>query len=172
MCGKRGLVLTVLAVAGLASALAVALAAAHGGRSAPPAPKLGDPAAFIVRTIEEKARGRYADVWDSLYPSHKLIAPRELYVRCELRIPFPGKIVSVHALSKWPAAVAVAGLRQKIPGEAVAIRAVVRSPLLATPLAVTHTFHAVAVKGRWTWILSTSRFRLYSGGGCSSVYTA
>jgi hypothetical protein len=171
MCGKRGLVLAVLAVAAPAASLAGALTAAHGSRGHAVRPQ-GDPAAFLVRTIKEKTTGRYARVWDSLYPSHKLIAPRDLYIRCESRIPFPGKVVSVEALSKRPAAVSVAGLARRVRGEAVTIRAIVRSPLLAAPISVTHTFHAVPVEGHWTWILSTSRFRLYSSGGCASSYSA
>ena len=164
--------LAVLVVVLLAATLAATLAAAHGGRSARAAPALGDPAAFIVRTTHEKLAGRYANAWASLYPSHKLVAPRDLYVRCEARMPFPGKIVSIRALSKWREPVSIAGLARKIPGEAVRIRAIVRTPMLTAPITVTHTFHAVPVEGHWTWILSPSRFRLYSGGGCPSIYSA
>ena len=174
MRGKRRLALAGAAfLAAAAGALAWTLTAAHGSDPAAHATaRLGDPAAFLVRTIEQKAHGRYADVWTSLYPSHKLIAPRELYVRCESRIPFPGKIVSVDAVATRPAPVAIAGLTRPVRGEAVTIKAILRSPLLAAPVTVTHTFHAVAVDGRWTWILSTSRFRLYAGGGCPSAYQA
>jgi hypothetical protein len=164
--------LAVLAVGILAAGLAVTLAAAHGGRNAAATAGRGDPAAFLVRTTREKLEGRYANAWASLYPSHKLVAPRDLYVRCEARMPFPGRIVSVRALSKWREPVSIAGLAGKIPAEAVRIRAIVRTPLLAAPVTVTHTFHAVSVEGRWRWILSPSRFRLYSGGGCPSIYSA
>lgn len=169
----RGLAVAVVIVAGaVAAALAGTLAAAHGGRSASAVPARGDPATFIVRTTREKLQGRYARVWDSLYPSHKRVAPRDLFVRCEMRMPFPGKVVSLRAVSKWREPVSIAGLARKLPSEAVRIRAIVRSPLLATPVTVTHTFHAVAVEGRWTWILSPSRFRLYADGGCPPSYSA
>ena len=158
-------------VVAAAALLGGALAPARAGHAAART-SLGDPGSFIVRTIEEKAAGRYAEVWLSLYPMHQRVAPQDLYVLCERKTPFPGRLLSVRALSARAASVAVAGLTHPVAGEAVTVRAVVRSPILPSPVVVTHTFHAVAVAGHWTWILSPSRFRLYEHGGCGTSYAA
>jgi hypothetical protein len=154
------------------AALAVAALVSSGAMPAGQRSPLGDPASFIVRTIEEKAAGRYAEVWQTLYPLHQRIAPQELYVLCERTIVFPGRLVSVHVVSIRPGPVAVAGVTRPVSGEAVTVRAVVRTPILPSPVVVTHTFHAVAAAGHWTWILSPSRFRLYERGGCGVRYAA
>jgi hypothetical protein len=36
------------------------------------------------------------------------------------------------------------------------------------PIVVTHTSHAVAVAGHWTWILPPERFAEYRAGRCPS----
>jgi hypothetical protein len=151
----------VVALAGFAGALAVA----RGGDAKPPP---GDPGRFLVKMIKEKSGGRYADAWTKLYPFHQQVAPLESYVRCEARMPFPGRLVAVRVVHKEPARVVVAGLRAPVPGEAVTIRAIVRAPQIQQPVVVVHTFHAVPARGHWTWILSPSRFSLYRKGGCWS----
>ncbi len=156
---KRRLV-GVAAVALLAALATPAATTAHGARAA------GDPGRFLVRMIEDKSAGRYAEAWRSLYPLHQQLVPRYEYVACERRMPFPGRLVAVRILRVASGPVSVAGISRPVAGTAVTVRAVVRTPMLRDPVVVVHTFHAVPANGRWTWILSPSRFQLYRGGGC------
>jgi hypothetical protein len=163
---RASVLVCALAVGALAGTLALAGGGEHDARARTPA--AGDPGRFLVKMIEEKTGGRYADAWTNLYPFHQSVAPLGSYIRCEAKMPFPGRLVAVRVMHKEPARVSIAGLPAPVPGEAVTIRAIVRSPQVEQPVVVVHTFHAVPVRGRWTWILSPSRFDLYRSGGCWS----
>jgi hypothetical protein len=121
---------------------------------------------FLVRMIEEKMAGRYADAWSSLYPFHQRVVSRADYVACERLLPFDGHLESVTVVRVVAGPVAVAGLARPVAGAAVTMRVVVRWPGLAKPVVIVDTMHAVAAHGRWTWILSPDRFALYRGRGC------
>jgi hypothetical protein len=145
----------------VSAAAAIALLAPATGLAA-----ASGPGPFLVRMIEEKMAGRYADAWSSLYPFHQRIVSRADYVACERRLPFDGHLESVTVVRVVAGPVAVAGLARPVPGAAVTLRVVVRWPGLAKPVVIVDTMHAVASNGRWTWILSPDRFALYRGPGC------
>ena len=68
-----------------------------------------------------------------------------------------------------PADVRVPGRRGTVPGVAVRVIVALRWYGPRDPIVFRHTFHLVAVEGRWTWLLSPSRYLLYARGACGSL---
>src|SRR5215210_1855018 len=133
-----------LLAAGVAAALVLVLTRGSGD-------DLGDPASFLTTVVEQIAGNDYADAWLSLHPAQKLVADREAYVACESQSPIPGKLASVNVLSVSDEQVRVAG-EGTSAGKAVRLKLSIGG-LGGDPVVVTHTGHAVAVAGNWTWIL-------------------
>jgi hypothetical protein len=147
-------------VAGVVALLAVAGAlagAAAPQASAPPAP---DAQAFVKRLVVQMVRDDYARAWLTLYPAHKIVAPRWEYLYCELKSPVPGQIQSLEVTRIVDGAFRVPGVGA-VRGKSVTFRLVLRG--LGT---IVHTSHIVAVHGGWRWILSPERYQLYRTDGC------
>ena len=160
-----------LAFGGLIAVLITsALAACAGGSSTPSGPEpRQDPGLYMAAVVREKILGDYALAWESLYPAHKRVAPRREYVSCESKAPFPGLLERIRVVKVADEPVRVAGVRRKLPSKAVTVRVIARNPFLDRPAVVDHTFHAIAVAGRWTWILTPQRFEDYRAGYCPSA---
>ena len=145
-----------------------ALAAAAGFTAAArvTAPR-ENPAVFATRIVQLIAENRYADAWTSLYPAHQQVAPRKVYVGCELRSPIPGHLASVHVLRIYDTPAALGGGRFA-PSKAVVMRIEISAgeALAAPPVVVNNTVHAVPVHGRWRWILPAWRLEEYRAGHC------
>jgi hypothetical protein len=124
----------------------------------------GDPAGFLTTVVEQIAGNDYADAWVSLHPAQKLVADRDAYVACESQSPIPGRLASVTVLDVSDEEVRVAG-EGTTPGKAVRLKLSIGG-LGGDPVVVTHTGHAVAVAGHWTWILPPDRFADYEAGRC------
>ena len=61
----------------------------------------------------------------------------------------------------------VAGLQRKLMTRAVTVRVKVVWPIYTLfPVTIEQTFHAIAVKGQWKWILSADQYEYYSEGTC------
>jgi hypothetical protein len=152
------------AFAAAAAALALAMAPPAG------ATRIAGPretaAHFLTRVVSQIVADDYAHAWTSMHPVHQAVAPRSEYVACELQTPIGSKLRSVDVLR-------VAEGRRRIPGEpapvrvtSVTLRLAIVDPALRTPEIFAHTFTAVAVGNRWTWILPPSRYALYRSDGC------
>lgn len=153
--------LPAVAVLGVSSAFA--LPAGRAGADAwPPLPTAGT---FLKGEIQDMVHGRYALAWTRLYPAHRAIVPEPIYVACEKRSPFPASFRSAKVIVVRRAAVHVAGSLQPVEGAAVTVRIALKW-YGRDPLTFTHTFHLVPVRGRWTWLLSPQRYRMYLGTGC------
>ena len=149
--------------AAVASALVVASALPATGEAGPPR---ADRATFVIRVVDLVVSDDYASVWPSLYPPHQDVAPRDEYVSCELRTPVGWELRSAKVLR-------VVERRRRIPGDdsakpvsLVTLRLRIVNRALHTEGAFTHTFNAVADGSQWTWILTTSRYRLYRDDAC------
>jgi hypothetical protein len=155
--------LVVPAVVGVAVALA-----GHGSERATPRQlgQLGDPGVFVKQLVVQIVRDDYERAWQTLHPAHKQVASEWEYVDCELTAPMPGKLVSVKVLRVFDKPVFVPGLWRVVESKAVTFRLTLREPLLEETAVVTHTGHAVAVDGRWTWILPDERFEVYRSNSC------
>ncbi len=159
---------SVIAFAAAASAAAIFLSAAlpaSGGR--PAAPK-GDPAAFLIRIVGFVVADEYARAWPSLYPAHQEVAPRAEYVAYELQTPVGWKLRSAAVLRVAQRLRRIPGASERVPVTSVTLRLRIANPALETEGALTHTFNAVAVGSRWTWILTPSRYALYRADACNA----
>jgi hypothetical protein len=129
----------------------------------------GGPGRFMARLVTQKALGRYEAAWTTLHPLHKQVASRIEYVDCERLTPFPGLLKSVKVTRVFDDPIVIAGMTAPVPSKGVTVRAAVWTPVLPIPVVVTHTFHAVAVNGRWTWILTPERFESYAADTCAAL---
>jgi hypothetical protein len=159
-----------IATASAALLAAAALAVASAGPSKAVAwPALRTAGPFLLDEIRMKVDGRWGVAWSSLYPLHRLVASRSAFVRCETRDPFVLPVDSMRVLRVSRTAVRVPGLARVVSGVAVTLRTTFLGPGPRDPIVFTHTFHLVPVHGRWTWLLSLQRYRLYRNGACSSA---
>jgi hypothetical protein len=153
-------------------AAAVALAAglsvwfAYGGSGAAAQPK-EDPVVFLRGIVRSIAANDYERVWPTLHPAQQRVATRDLYVRCELLSPVPGHLDRIRVLRSVDEQIAIAGAGGGlVDSKAVTFELKLSEPATAASVVVTKTVHAVAVRGRWRWILSPSRFASYRSGSC------
>jgi hypothetical protein len=121
---------------------------------------------FFLETIEEKVRGDWDRAWRSLYPLHQRIATRDAFVRCEARTPFSAPLQALRVIDVRDAGVRVPGRPRPVPGVAVDVVVELRWYGPRDPIVFRHTFHLVPVHGRWAWLLSPSRYRLYERHAC------
>ena len=147
-----------LVVAGAAASLADARLLV---RREPQPPS--DAARFTTQVVRLIAANRYAEAWTLLYPGHRGIVGQSSYSSCESLSPIPGRLQSVQVLSVRNERVPVPGEDEPMPGASVKVRIVIVG---VGRVVVTPTFHAVRADGHWTWILPTSRYRLYLHGRC------
>jgi hypothetical protein len=131
----------------------------------------GGPGRFMARLVVQKALGRYQAAWKTLHPFHQQVAARTEYVDCERLTPFPGLLKSVKVTRVFDDPVSIAGMTAPVPSKGVTVRVAVWTPITTT-VVVTHTFHAVAANGRWTWILTPERFEAYAAGACPTLVTS
>jgi hypothetical protein len=140
-----------------------------GGRdpskSTPP-PSLRSAGRFFLTMLEQKVRGDWGKAWQSLYPPHQRIAPRETFIRCETARPFLAPLKSIHVVRVRAVPFRPPGALRPVPSAAVTVAVALRWYGPRDPITFMHTFHLVAVHGRWTWLLSADRYRLYRRDAC------
>jgi hypothetical protein len=147
-------------------AATVACAVAAGSASAAPAAPSAGAAAFIKTIVREIVMNDYAHAWLTLHPAQQRLVPQDDYVRCELQSPVSGRRVWIKTVRVVPARFTVGGVRGRVAGKAVTVRIKLIDDSSGASAVVTHTAHAVAVGGRWRWILPADRIDLYSSGAC------
>lgn len=135
-------------------------------RRARPVPSLRSAGRFLLAEVEQKASGDWATAWQSLYPLHQRIAPRDTFIRCETATPFPAPLESIHVVHVRATPVHVAGVLHPVPGVEVTVAVELRWYGPRDPITFTHAFHLVPVQGRWKWLLSPDRYRLYLRDAC------
>jgi hypothetical protein len=151
----------VVAVVAGALSLAAAAQADRGLRPAEPAGK------YMTGVVKQKLASEYDLAWQSLYPGHQRVAPLEAYVGCESMTADAGELVAIKVLRVFDERIRVAGERRTTMTRAVRVRVTIASPIFTPfPVTITQTFHAIAVDGRWTWILSQYQYSYYSQGSC------
>jgi hypothetical protein len=151
-------------------AAVVVVAGCGGGSSGSGAPAEG-PGLFMSSLIRQKATGQYDLAWKSLHPLHQKVAPEKVYVRCENLTVFPGHLVKVSVVRVKDEPVRIAGEKGSVASKAVTIKVSVNSPGIPKPVVVTDTYHAIAVKDHWTWILTRANFAQYKAGRCPGTDT-
>jgi hypothetical protein len=151
-------------------AAAVAVAGCGGGSNDSGAPSQG-PGLFMSALVREKATGQYELAWNSLHPLHQKVAPKSVYVHCENLTVFPGHLVKVSVLRVKDEPVQIAGEKESVASKAVTLKVSVNSPGIPKPVVVKDTYHAIAVDGHWTWILTRQNFAEYKAGMCPGTDT-
>ncbi len=122
--------------------------------------------AFLTGIVRGVAANDYERVWPTLHPAQQRVATRALYVRCERLSPVAGHLDWIHVVRAVNSRIAVAGAGGRlVESKAVTFR-VRLSDAIDGRVVVTQTAHAVAVDGRWRWILSPQRFATYRSGVC------
>ena len=155
-----------LAIAFVAAAVAAATLVTL---TRPDAGAPDDPAAFVSRIVALVVADDYGAAWGSLYPAHKLVAPRREYVDCELRNPVGANLRSIDVLRVADRSVRIPGESERVDAKAVTLRVRIENTALQTSDAFRHTFNAVPVGSHWAWILTPSRYELYRTDACGPV---
>lgn len=141
-------------------ALVVAVAAAGCGGTSAPSERVG---AFVTRILREEINGQWAEQWKELHPAHQQLITRTQYVTCSRQIGTDiatgGEIFKV--LDVRDAPIDVAHVPQHT-SKLVTIS--LRQPGSTGPL--TYRVHAVAVGGRWAWVLGQKFLSQLSRGRC------
>lgn len=150
-----------IAVAGVALA---AVGAAQADRVVRPAEPAGK---YMTGVVEDKLANEYEHVWQSLYAPHQRVASLDAYVACESLTPTAGTLIGIKVLRTFNERIRIAGAQRKLMTRAVRVRVMIASPIYTPfPVAIEQTFHAIAVKGQWKWILSADQYAYYSEGTC------
>jgi hypothetical protein len=155
----------VILLAALSMLAALGVASAHAAEQSSAFPPLRTAGPFMLDDIRFKADAKWGLVWQSLYPAHRLVAPRRTFVRCEAASPFVPPLDSAQIIDVRRADVRVPG-GPTIEGAAVTVRISVPWYGPRDPITFTHTFHLIPVHGHWTWLLSPQRYALYRHDGC------
>ena len=138
--------------------LAVAVAGCGSGSAAPKEPV----GTFMTRILREEIDGQWGRQWSELNPGHQKLISRAQYIACSRSIGTnigTGKEV-FHVLAVQDDPIHVAGVPQRT---AKLVTISFRSP--GVP-ALTYRLHAVAVNGRWTWILGGPFLTQVEHGRC------
>ena len=124
------------------------------------------PATFVSRTVGQIISDDYATAWDTLYPRHQEVAPKDEYVACELRTPVGWKLRAAKVLRVASKLRRIPGESERIPVELVTLRLTIAQPSAQARNVFVHTFTAVADGDHWAWILTPSKYELYRSNGC------
>jgi hypothetical protein len=144
-----------------AAALVVVLLVAAGCGAGTAAPK-ESVGVFMTRILREEINGQWSKQWAELHPGHQKLITRAEYVACSKQM---GTNVATgretfHVLAIQDEPIQVQGVPQHT-SKLVIIR--FKEPGI-DPL--TYRLHAVAVSGRWTWILGNQFLAAVGHGKC------
>jgi hypothetical protein len=128
-----------------------------------------DPVAFLRGIVSHIADNDYDGVWPSLHPAQQRVATRTVYVSCEALTPIPGHLDWVRLVRAKDERITVPGDHGVVTSKAVTFRVKLSEPVLDQSVIVTQTVHAVAVDGKWRWILSPKRFGIYRSRACPTA---
>jgi len=146
------------------AAVVVLLAAGCGGGGGTAAPR-ESAGVFIARILREEIRGQWGRQWLELHPGHQRLITQGQYVACSRGLGTniaTGKEI-FHVLRVEDQAIHVRGVPQRT-AKLVTIN--VRQPGQRQRNGLTYKLHAVAVGGRWTWILGDRFLDELARGRC------
>lgn len=146
----------------IAAVALLLVAAGCGGSSSATVPN-ESVGLFMTRILREELNGQWARQWGDLHPAHKQLITRAQYVRCSrsmgTNIATGDETYRVLAVKDEPIDVFAVPQRDS---KVVTIQ--YHSPVSnASPR---HDMHAVAVDGKWTWILGKRFLAAVAHGRC------
>jgi hypothetical protein len=153
--GRAALIAVAAAVAGLAVG-----GCGSGSGNAGPRENVG---IFMTRILREEINGKWAREWSELHPGHQRLITRSQYVACsrELRTDIGTGAEVFRVLDVRTEAIDVRGIPQRT---SKLVTITFHSGGSANPL--TYRLHAVAVNGRWAWILGSGFLSEVARGRC------
>lgn len=139
---------------------AVVVAAGCGGQS-PPREQVGT---FVTRILREEINGQWGLQWTELHPGHQRLITRAAYVSCSRHmntdIATGGEIFRVKDVRDAP--IHVDGVKERTSKlVTITFR---QNGSTGPPL--TYFVHAIAVHGRWRWILGDKFLAAIARGRC------
>ena len=87
-------------------------------------------------------------------------------MHCEQLTPIPGHLDWIRVVASKNERINVPGDDGVVDSKAVTFRLKLSEPVLKQSVIITKTVHAVAVDGRWRWILTPERFGIYRSKTC------
>jgi hypothetical protein len=130
----------------------------------------GDAVTFLDHVVRLIAANDYGAAYPLLHPGQRRLVSAWEYVSCEQRSPIPGHLTSLRVLERRRERIHVAGTgAPRVPSTAVTFELRLSGSLPGESATIGLTAHAVAVGGRWTWILSPRRLALHRSGTCVAV---
>jgi len=145
----------------VATLAALVILGAGCGASSASTPREGV-GVFMTRILREEVNGQWGKQWMELRPGHQKLITRAQYVACskEMGTDIATGRETFRVLAVEDDAISVRGVPQHT-AKLVTIRFVEAG---ASPL--TYRLHAVAVSGRWTWILGDRFLAAVGHGNC------
>lgn len=128
-----------------------------------PTEDLGD---FYERRIDYEFKGQFGRSWDELHPGQQALVSRTKYEECrdESSDEFAGvELKSLRVIETYEDPIDVLGVPEKT-STAVTVEITVTDG--SESETVTDTFHAIAVNGKWVWILPPADVRAFKAGTC------
>ena len=162
---KKHHVALVVAAAAIAVGVSLAVWAVGHGSSAAKQPA-DDPAVFLRGIVEQDRRERLRHGLAEAAPVQQRVATRTVYVHCEQLTPIPGHLDWIRVVASKNERINVPGDNGVVDSKAVTFRLKLSEPVLKQSVIITKTVHAVAVDGRWRWILTPERFGIYRSKTC------
>jgi hypothetical protein len=135
------------------------VAAACGGGASTPKEGVG---VFMTRILREEINGQWARQWTELHPGHQKLITRSEYVTCSrgMGTNIAGGREVFYVLDVRDDAIHVQGVPERTS------KLVTISFRGADASRLTYRLHAVAVDGRWTWILGDRFLAQIDRGRC------
>jgi hypothetical protein len=125
---------------------------------------------FLSHVVRLIAANDYADAYPLLHPRQKRLVSAVEYVSCEQTTRIPGKLTSLRVLRSERERIHVAGTKTpRVASTAVTFQLRLTGSSPGETATVGLTAHAVAVDGRWAWVLSARRLALHRSGTCGAA---
>ena len=144
-----------------AGVLLASVAAGCGSGAATPKESVG---VFMTRILREEIQGQWARQWSELHPGHQRLITRAQYVACsremQTNIATGGEVF--HVLDVQDDPIHIQGVPQRT-SKLVTITFHQRGKASG---GLTYRLHAVAVGGRWSWILGGRFLSAVAHGRC------
>jgi hypothetical protein len=128
-----------------------------------PTEDLGD---FFTRRLDYEVKGQFGRSWDELHPGQQALVPRTKYEECrdEVSEQFVGvELESLRVIETYDDPIDALGVPEKT---STAVTVEVEVTQGSDSETFTDTFHAIAVDGRWVWVLPPADVRAFRNGVC------
>lgn len=142
-----------------AALLVVGSAGCGAGSSPPPREPVG---AFATRILREELHGQWSRQWTDLHPAHQRLISRSQYVACS-RSMGTNVATGRERFTVLDVVDSTIHVRDVPQTTAKLVTISVASPGVTT---LTYRLHAVAVSGRWAWILGDPFIAAIERGTC------